>query len=771
MGAQVTLNGRTFDITTAEKAGVKSLPFGAEIRRKKKKDAIYINDFGCFDIETTSVCTKLDDKGKFDEGYGYMYIWQFYSEATGLVMGHYWSEFILLLQRIHEHYQASNPVFLIFVHNLPFEAAFFLDQFHAAGYDGKIFATAPRKPVCITYPDLSVEFRCSLKLTNRGLGKYLADMHTGYEKLTGELDYRKLRTPKSRLNPDTELAYCAADVIGLYYALKADMKQTGDTLASLPLTSTGYVRRELKAAVAGDKNYVYLLKHSALTPKQYRIVKQLAKGGDTLGSASQLLGFIHHNVSSFDFVSSYPAQLLCERMPCGGLDYEGSGKRITLDYLHGIQRSGRYYIMQCVVRGLELKEHMCPIPCITESKNYYTKNPLMYNGRLLRADEAGLAFDMISFNLFEEQYKYDEILFGEVYSCRYEYLPEKVRDFIYNYFKGKCLLGDKKKELKKHSPEWEKVQMDYNLYKNRLNGIYGMFYTDPLQPDNVYNFKNCTWRAEIPKVILKEQLDDLNPYVESFYPEWLEQIDDNATADEVERILKEKGQALKDEILHENQVRLYRNQCMAAGPYLWGIHTASMARYKLNRLIKAAGNYNVIYSDTDSIKVKSVPEALAGVARLNEELKDLAISHGAYFDTGKKVYYLGIAENETPVPYLEFVTHGAKKYAYRDEDGLHTVISGVSKEQVVQLKDNIENFKHGFVFRPAGGIMLRYIEEPIREVKVYGDDGTEDTILLGNNIYCEERTITIGGVTDERFGDDFAAYEELFSYMGNDDNY
>ena len=199
------------------------------------------------------------------------------------------------------------------------------------------------------------------------------------------------------------------------------------------------------------------------------------------------------------------------------------------------------------------------------------------------------------------------------------------------------------------------------------------------------------------------------------------------------------------------------------------MHTASAGRYRLWQLLQAAGKYNVIYSDTDSIKVKNAPEAIEGVRRLNEELMKIAIDCGAFVDTGKNKYYLGIAENETPVPYLEFVTGGAKKYAYRDEAGIHTTISGVAKEAVTQLKDDLHNFKKGFVFNPAGGILLYYLEEPMREVVVHGDDGTEDKILLGNSIYCEERKITLGGITDERFGDDFAAYKEVFSFIGFDD--
>ncbi len=39
------------------------------------------------------------------------------------------------------------------------------------------------------------------------------------------------------------------DVRGLVEALKAEMSRDDDTLYTIPLTSTGYVRREVKAAL------------------------------------------------------------------------------------------------------------------------------------------------------------------------------------------------------------------------------------------------------------------------------------------------------------------------------------------------------------------------------------------------------------------------------------------------------------------------------------------------------------------------------------------
>ena len=90
---------------------------------------------------------------------------------------------------------------------------------------------------------------------------------------------------------------------------------------------------------------------------------------------------------------------------------------------------------------------------------------------------------------------------------------------------------------------------------------------------------------------------------------------------------------------------------------------------------------------------------------------------------------------------------------------------------VYQLNDNIANFRPDFCYNPAGGILLHYIHEPMHEIKVKGDDGTEDVIKQGNSIYCEERKITLGRVKDDRFGEDYQLFKDVFSFVSEDDPY
>lgn len=744
---KVKIGGAVYDIASVKTVSVSSLPMGAERRTKSKKESYYVNDFGTFDIETTSVITEKDGRKRFISGYGYMYIWQFYSRSTGLVMGHYWPEFFELLRKIGERYgcEEGAPRFVIYVHNLPFEAGFMLDQMTRAGFTYGVFAVKNRKPVVIRLHEVPVEFRCSYKMTNRGLQKYLNDFKTtGFSKMTGDLDYRIQRTPKTQLT-DQELTYCAVDVIGLHAAISLDLQQTGDTVASVPLTSTGYVRREYKQKVIrADPSYKYLCGRMSLDPTQFQLVLDLAKGGDTLGSASQELGYLHKNAGSADFASEYPAQLLTEKYPMGKLEYEGSGEDIDLAYLLKLEKTGRYYITEFLIKDLEVKNKVLPIPCVNEWKCYYTKGTLIFNGRVLRAQEAGIAMDMISFQIFREQYKWESIEFGYTYSCTYDYLPESVTDFILEYFRGKCELKDKLEEMEaaglEDTEDYINTKMDYNLYKNRFNGIFGMFYTKPVYLDNIYDPETGKWKPE-QEIILDDERARI------YYPELTEEE--------------------RKKLVEDMRKKLLVGQITAIGPYLWGVHTASLGRLKLWRMIKAAGFRNVIYSDTDSIKYKINEQSKAGLAKLREELTDLAVSRGAYIDTKKKRYVIGIPEDDGF--YLEFVTLGAKRYAYRDKKGLHITVSGVEKSAVSQLHDDIKEFKYDKVFSPAGGIMLHYVEDDWHLQHVTGDDGTEDDIWIGNSICCEERIVTLGGIIDDRFGIGFTQYREILENDMADD--
>lgn len=672
-------------------------------RRKRK----YRLEFGTFDIETSTHIDGYTKTGTV-QGYGYMYIWQFCS-AGMVCMGRRWEDFQILLRRINKHFgdTGTTATYVIYVHNLAFEFGFMSGFFTACGYHYDVFAVKNRRVLVMRFKELNIEFRCSYKLTNRGLEKYLHDNpKAGMAKMVGDLDYRIERTPISKLS-DQELGYCIVDVLGLYRALKSDMENTGDTIASIPLTSTGYVRRALRERIKDDKSYKRLLRDMALDVKQYKLVKRLAKGGDTLASLSNRLGEVSHNVGSLDIKSSYPTAQLTYKYPMGRLREEIN---VTDGLLQEIIKEGDYFITEFTAYDVELINPLTPIPCVQKEKcdmvsdgDYETC--ILYNGRILKADYITIAMDMISWQLFKKQYRYSRIIYGETYSCIYDYLPEVFCNFVRDMFHEKCLLEYQIKEEKHTEDEIKNLKADYNLSKYRFNGIYGMTYTSPIHEDFIYNPESYDW--EPPGKI---------------------DFEDPKTA-----------------------AKLYRAQVKGVGAYLWGVHTAAIGRLQLDDLINAVGIANTLYCDTDSDKFKYSAAVMERIDALNKKRIQTAIDRKAYCDIKGKRYYLGVIENETEKELIsEFVTLGAKKYCFRLSDGLHITLSGVEKTQVTQLNDDITNFKKGFCFNPAGGITLHYIDCAPHMQHVKGDDNTECDIMLYNHIIVTNRIITIGSIIDTR---------------------
>lgn len=722
--------GKSYPVYQAESFPVESI--GREwdhknhnVKAKKK----YYLEFGCFDIETTShIVYQPSGDIDVEQSFGYMYTWQF---CTGyqLAVGRTWAEWIRLLQRIRNHL-SEDATYIIYVHNLSFEFQFLYGILQYYGYrDLDFFAISSRKVLTLIVKDLHIEMRCSYRLTGESLVNLLTDVPgVTFAKLKGDLDYRVERTPLSRMRPK-EKAYCYHDVLGLYDALKKDFAIRGEDTCTIPLTKTGFIRRELKAIIKPLDWYRKLMMSAAMDPHRFRMARSLARGGDTLASMSHPLYTVLHGLDSWDFKSSHPRRMF-GKYPLGKLEYEGKdlGKGDTaLAKLDKIEADGRYYMTRVLFVGLDLKDYTTPIPALMEYKAEYAARgwrdpddpshyigPIIYNGRLIAASSACFCLDMPTFKMVREQYKWKEIYVQETYSCDYDYLPPIIRDFVRKVFERKCQWEIKKKSIDKHGEDYDYVCRQYAMSKAALNSIFGMFYTSPLRGD---------YRVE----------EDGS---------WSESIADPADMTEEQR---------KD---------LYKNQILAPGQYLWGVHTAAMSRLALDELIKTIGYEETVYSDTDSDKAFSSPDVDERVRLLNKRIIKESREQGATVTIGDREFVLGVVEKETDTTYPEFVTGGAKKYCYREEGKLHVVVSGVAKkyqddkgewhDTADQLQDDIRNFQPSFRFDPAGGNVLHYRDQAVRFMDAVGDDGTACRVLVAGSIYMTSRVVTLGRVFDTR---------------------
>ena len=150
-----------------------------------------------------------------------------------------------------------------------------------------------------------------------------------------------------------------------------------------------------------------------------------------------------------------------------------------------------------------------------------------------------------------------------------------------------------------------------------------------------------------------------------------------------------------------------------------------------------------VYCDTDSSKC--IIHNYDVIEALNAEIRAECEARGAYVDLEGKRFYLGVFERETSDDnkYTEFKTLGAKKYVYRDNEGLHTTIAGVNKEKAPAELMEVDNLKVGFTFYDAGGNTLFYNIRDIENIEVAGE-----SVEISNNVAIINSTYKVNLTMD-----------------------
>lgn len=670
------------------------------ICKHKKKPKYIIYTFATFDIETTTI-----DNGT-DTPYGFMYHWQM--DVGGYVItGRRWEEWIQFMLKLVEIFKTDETRnIVVYIHNEAFEFQFIRDFLNEYMGGFTVFASQRRKPICVTTGN-GIQFRCSYKLTNMSLGKAVEnELGVVHCKAAGDLDYRVIRTADTPLD-DTEFGYCVSDVVSLYELIERILINERDNLESIPMTSTGYVRRDCRNACRKDEDYREEFLKQEMTESVYTLLMDAGRGGNTHANR-YMSGRVWHDVDSFDVASSYPSQMFLRKFPVSKFTPYGDIESMTeLDEL----LSEYACLFRVIFTGLEIKDNI-GMPYIAISKaTAHSKHVSLDNGRVLsvinredRENDRGyisLTLTDIDFKIIKEQYTWDEMSISDFHIATYGYLPDALLSQVMAYFKAKTELKDKIKEAEEREADEELADLTY-LYaksKNRLNGIFGMCYTNPVH--NIISInEDGEWIEDAPEIA-----DALKKYWKS------------------------------------------RNSFLV---YAWGVWITAWARRHLEDLFNALGQDKVIYGDTDSGKAVDVD--ISKIDALNAKVMELADKRGAYCDYNGTRYYMGIYEHENKVPIAKFKTLGAKKYVYEDEKGLHVTISGVNKKLGAKELKSIDNFVPGFIFKEAGGLTLYYndAEQGIHQIKV---DGC--TMTTASNIGMIDSTYEIG-ITRE--------YAELIGY-------
>lgn len=414
-----------------------------------KRADTYANVICTFDIETSG-----------DDVYNWMYIWQ--ACIGGLiVVGRTWQEFDVLLLSIKQVLNGKKIVF--YVHNLAYEFQYLKGLYNFSAIGDKrdtVFMMDKRTPLkCLVYD--CIEFRCSRLLSNMSLKAFTHEMHVNHEKLDGdEFDYYEVRYPWTELT-DKQLQYCVNDVLGLYEALEKKFSITGDTIATVPYTSTGYVRRDAKYVTRSVRG---LIKKLVPDCDLYELLRKAFRGGNTHANR-YTSNIILENVCSYDRSSSYPDVIVNCKFPMTPF------KKID-KYDFNMQKE-KAYLYEIIFHDVEIKKHV-PIPYICKNQYVTIEGGIYDNGRVLKAKKIITAVTDIDLNIIIDQYNFSyEVI--QCYESKYNYLPDCLRDLTKEYYKRKTTLKNV-----------DGQELQYSMSKALLNAIYGMMAQDPGKPNILF---------------------------------------------------------------------------------------------------------------------------------------------------------------------------------------------------------------------------------------------------------------------------------------------
>lgn len=605
---------------------------------RKKKGRKYYDCVCAFDIETTRI--KSIEQSV-------LWIWQFSINNDLVIYGRTWEEYKGLLSVLSDRFDVAALV--VYVHNLSYEFSFLKGIFE---FDpDNIFAISTRRILKASHDN--IEYRCSYIHSNMSLAKFCESVGSEYQK-ADPIDFtleRYYYTPVTQ----KELDYCLGDVISLVSAIRKELENDKDTLASIPLTSTGYIRRDIKNSISASRRS--WARELAPTVEEYRLLRNAFRGGNTHANRF-IVGRIIQGVEikSYDRSSSYPDVQCNELFPVGRF-YPCMVKTVE-DLNDLIYRREKAVLFEAAFVNLRLKDDTYPVPYLSRDKVRGVINGVYDNGRVLCADTLEATFTDLDWKIFDYQYTFDDIIFGASYQARYGKLPACITEVIKrNYVFKTSLKGLGLQEY------------FYTKSKNKLNSVYGCSAQNPVHAPIVYD-------------------PDLKTLFEDNYD--------------------------LEEVLAKNAPNMAMPYCFG----VWTTAAARYELERAIRLVFETPGAIFLYCDTDSVKfVGDVDFTEYNNERVKKSTKNGAFAKDKDGNIHYMGVYEPEFLPEKNYSYEKFVTLGAKKYAYEAAGKFHLTISGVHKKKGAIEMGAIENFKPGFIFKEAGGTEAVYNDVP--EVSEY----------------------------------------------------
>ena len=610
----------------------------ADFDIKENVKVPYCRDIFTFDIEVTSAWMYKGQLIPYTPGkpaefwndldkYALPYIWQF-SFNDKVFYGRELQSFLQVLDDM------PKAQCWIYVHNLAYEQVFLQNIL----YFDKLFARSPHKPMkCSSREYPHIEFRCSYVLTNMSLASWGDQL--GVKKLTGELDYLKMRTPLTDLSPQ-EMAYCEMDVRVCYAGIRDHLSVYKD-VKHIPLTSTGKVRKVVKKITTND--YEYMKEVKRLIPAdcdQYMLWQRIFQGGYTHANRKYLDKTIRgQQIFHTDISSSYPFSLCAFKYPYNVWGYIGNRLPDPETFEH------RAYIIKLHLKDVVAKGWNTYI-----SASKCRGSGFVYdNGRILAADEIFYECTEMDYLTILNNYNFSLCESMGTYCCQKKYLPEIFIRYVLQLYGEKTSL--------KNIPEYEE---QYRIAKTYINALFGMACTGIIMGDVVFiQDAFDQWRIE------ELTPQKVNKYFEKLRIWWNKKYFMPFTNGVwctafSRRRLWECIETMDSDLLYTDTDSLF----------FVGDHDLSWFNAKADlQLAGMCEHYGIDFEltrpkDRDGIK-----------------------------------HPLGVMESEKRSGEIDaFRTLGAKKYIEEAKGKLYMTVAGINKGAVDCLNGDIENFRDGFVF-------------------------------------------------------------------------
>ena len=516
----------------------------------------------------------------------------------------------------------------------------------------------------------------------------------GLEKAVGYLDYDKLRTPLTQLTDD-ELYYCERDCLVVEKGIKSYIKRYGNQ-RNIPLTQTGTVRIETKERLTNNPEYVKFIKR--LVPKsaeEYHMLQDIFAGGYTHANRYWAGQTISGLIEHYDFASSYPTVMVAEKYPMSPWVYEGK------EFPSEESFDNNAYILHLKFTKIKCTSFNTYIQA---SKATCIK-PIYDNGRVIKAYSLEIYVTEQDYLTIKNNYEWERMETLHVFSSRKDYLPKPFVNYILELYANKTELKDV-----------EGMEELYMQSKQYISSLFGMCVTAIVQAN-----------------------------VELIGDEW---VVCKLTKEYVENKLQQLAQS------NPREKRYFLS-------YSWGCWVTAYARRNLWKCIESC-DHDVVYCDTDSIFVIGEHDFTWYNEEITRKLQVACEKQGLDFakthpKTPKgKEKPLGIFASEDNC--IEFRTLGAKRYVERREDDkLYLTVSGINKQAVELLNNDIDNFDDGFNFDKDADCVTKKLSTYIYNMpKCVWNDGYVSTYTHGINL---RRTGYLLTITDE--------YKKLIELLDN----